>query len=128
ALAGDESRARVQRLEDEAAIRDLHQRWLRKINAGERDAALGEAVRRIAADYAGKPDAIELAADGKRAAGRFSCVVGLEEALAKDSTLAQMAHAQGAGFVSRTEQRVLDVAYAKTAGAWAIASATFSRA
>ncbi len=81
-MADDELKARLARLEDEAAIRELHQTWLRRINTGAGDAtaslyvnpeaaALDQAVRGIAADHAGEPDAIEVAADRKRAAGRF---------------------------------------------------------
>ena len=119
ALAADGTKARLQKLEDEAAIRHLHQDWLRKINAGERDAALGETVRRVTTDHA-EPDAIELAADGRTAIGQFSCAVDLEEALPTDSTLAQMAHAQGTGFLRRTEHQVLKVGYVKSEGAWRI--------
>ncbi len=85
-------------------------------------------MRSIAADHAGEPDAIEIAADGKRAAGRFHCAVEIESAIAQDCTLGQMAHAQGGGFVRRTERRVLRVEYVKSAGAWAIAKVEFAPA
>jgi len=138
-MADDELKARLARLENEAAIRELHQAWLRGINtrkdrnAGEggdewafifanaRRAACDPAVRSIAPDHAGEPDAIEVAADGKRATGRYHCVVETETAIAQDSTLAQMAHAQGNGFVRRTERRILKVDYVKASGAWMIA-------
>lgn len=119
ALATDGTRARLQRLEDEAAIRDLHRSWLRKINAGDSDPALGEAVRRIGIDHA-EPEVIDVAADGKTASGRFHCTVELEDVIAKDSTLAQMARAQGTGLVSHTERRVLEVEYTKSAAGWSI--------
>jgi hypothetical protein len=142
-MADEGLKARLARLEDEAAIRELHQNWLRRINTraddttGEGDAtaslyadsegvAFDQAVRSIAADHTGKPDAIELAADGKSAAGRFHCAVEIETAIAQDCTLAQMAHAQGGGFVRRTERRVLKVGYGKDAGAWAIAKVEFA--
>jgi hypothetical protein len=136
-LADDELKARVARLENEAAIRELHQAWLRRVNAGAADAvtslfadgkgaALDHAVRGIAPDHAGKPDAIEVAADGRSAAGRFHCAVEIETAIAQDCTLAQMARAQGGGFVRRTERRVLKVEYVKASGAWAIAKAEFA--
>jgi hypothetical protein len=131
-IAGDGLKARLARLEDEAAIRNLHLTWLRRINTGETGAAaqlftdpgraaFDPAVRSIAADHSGQPDAIELAADGKSAAGRFHCAVETETALAQDCTLARMAHAQGGGFVRRTERCVLNVEYVKASGAWAIA-------
>ena len=137
ALADDGLTARLTRLEDEAAIRELHQTWLRRINTGAGGAALpliadpegaasDEAVRSIAADHAGQPEAIEVAADGKSAAGWFPCAVGIETTIAQDCTLARMAHAQGGGFVRRTERRVLKVEYVKAGGAWAIAKVEFA--
>ena len=141
-LADDALKARLAKLEDEAAIRELHQAWLRRINiddAGARDAAAAllanreraafdPSVRSIAADHAGEPDMIEVAADGKRAAGRFHCAVETETAIPPDCTIAQMAHAQGSGFVRRTERRVLKVEYVKASGAWAIAKAELAPA
>ena len=38
-LADDALKVRLARLEDEAAIRELHQTWLRRVNAGADDAA-----------------------------------------------------------------------------------------
>lgn len=136
-LADDGLKARLARLEDEAAIRKLHQAWLRLVNAEAGDAAtsvlgdsegaaLGQSVRSIAADHAGEPDAIEVAPDGKSAAGRFPCAVEIETTIEQDCTLAQMAHAQGGGFVRRTERRVLKVEYVKACGAWAIAKVEFA--
>jgi hypothetical protein len=130
-LADDGLRARLAKLEDAAAIRAIHGTWLRQFNAGEsaaaepliarpKGAAIDQVVRRIAADHAGEPDAIEIAADGQRATGLFRCSVETQTAIAQDSTLAQMAHAQGGGFVQRTERRLLKVGYMKTGGAWAI--------
>jgi len=136
-MADDELKARLAKLENEAEVRELHQNWLRRINTGARDAAASlfadpkraafdPSVRSIAADHAGQPDVIEVAADGKRAAGRFHCAVEIETAIPQDSTLAQMAHAQGSGFVRRMERRMLNVEYVNTSGAWAIAKAGFA--
>jgi len=138
-LADDELKARLAKLENEAAIRKLHQAWLRGINTGAAEeaaslfanpqrAAFDPAVRSIAPDHAGAPDAIEVAANGKRAIGCFHCVVETETAIAQDSTLAQMAHAQGSGYIRRTERRILKVEYAKVSNAWAIAKAEFAPA
>jgi hypothetical protein len=138
-MADDGLKARLAILEDEAAIRGLHQSWLRRINTGAGDAAtlvfadsegavFGQAVRSIAADHAGKPDTIEVAADGKSAAGRFHCAIEIETRIAQDCTLARMAHAQGGGFVRRTERRVLNVEYVKASGAWSIAKAELAPA
>ncbi len=134
AVLADEAhglKVRLARLEDEAAIRELHQNWLRRINAGARgvikplfadseEIALDEAMRSITADHSGEPDIIAVASDGKSASGRFQCLVEIETSIPQDCTLAQMAHAQGSGFVSRVERRVLKAEYAKTFGAWTI--------
>jgi hypothetical protein len=136
-IADDELKARLARLENEGAVRELHQGWLRRVYTQTRDTAASlftdpkagpfdPSVRSIAADHAGRPDVIEVAADGKSATGRFYCVVKIENAIAQDCTLARMAHAQGGGFVSRTERRVLNAEYVKTSGGWAIAKVEFA--
>jgi hypothetical protein len=136
-IADQGLKARLARLEDEAAIRELHQTWLRRINTGAGDAAaslyaspegatIDQAVRGIAADHSGEPDAIEFAADGNSAAGRFHCAVEIAAAIAQDCTVARMAHAQGGGFVRQTERRVLRIEYVKVPGAWAIAKVDFA--
>ena len=124
AIADTQLESRLRRLEDEAAIRELHRTWLWRINAGAADptrALLDASVRGIAPDSSAAPDAIQIAADGGSAAGRYSCTVEIETGIARDCTLAQMAHAQGSGSVRKTERRVLTVDYLKTGGAWAIA-------
>jgi hypothetical protein len=140
AVLGDEGlKARLARLEDEAAIRKLHRSWLRRVNAGAGDAArplladpqgtaFGQAVRRIAADHSGEPDTIEVSPDGKSAAGQFPCTVEIETTIPQDCTLARMAHAQGGGFVRRTERRVLKIEYAKARDGWTIAKVEFALA
>ena len=120
ALADDGLKDRVRRLEDEAAIRELHQSWLRQVNTGDREALLDSAVRRITADHAGAPEKIEIAADGRSAVGYFDYAVDVETPLAKDCTLAQMAHAQGYGTMRRTERRMLTIDYTKSGGWWKI--------
>jgi len=120
ALADQGLQARIRRLEDEAAIRELHRAWLQRVNAGERAALPDATVRRIIWDHAGAPDNIEIAADGRSAVGSFDCAVEVEEPLAKDCTLAQMAHAQGNGSIRRAERRTLRAEYAKDRGTWKI--------
>jgi hypothetical protein len=131
AMAAESHKARLLRLQDEAAVRDLHQAWLRRVNAGEdeaaarlfadpRRAALPEGLSAVGADHAAEPGRIEFAADGRTASGRFPCVVEIQTPLAKDCTLAQMAHAQGSGVVRRSERRVLEAAYVKAGDRWAI--------
>lgn len=130
ALAGKSAVGNA-RLEDEAAIRALHQAWLRSINlgnwadaarmtAGPRRVALEAGVRSIASDPIGEPDAIALEADGRRASGRFACTVEVVTELAQDSTFAQMAHAQGGGIARATERRTLAVGYVKSADGWKV--------
>jgi hypothetical protein len=125
ALAQDQTsnelNARMRRLEDEAAIREVHQSWLRQINAGQSIALLGGSVMRVIADHAGRADRIEIATDGSKATGRFDCVVDVETRLPEDSTLGQMAHAQGTGAVRSTERRMLTVEYHKQSGVWTVA-------
>lgn len=141
-LADDRLKERLARLEDGAAIRELHQSWLRAINnsnamassastpllTAAESAALNERVRGVVADHSGEPDAVEIAPDGKSAAGRFHCTVEIETPIALDCTLAQMAHAQGNGFVRRTERRLLHVEYTKASGEWLIAKAQLAAA
>ena len=86
------------------------------------DARLDNTVRRINADHAGAPDKIEIAADGRSAVGYFDCAVEAETQLAKDCTLAQMAHVQGSGAFLRSERRLLTVEFTKTGGTWKIAN------
>jgi hypothetical protein len=126
ALADDELKARAARLEDEAAIRGLHQDFLRQVNLAGRHDKLEGAVRAIAADHAGETEVIEISADGKRATGRFASIVEIETDLPNDNTLAQMAHAQGSGSVRQTERRVLTTAYVKTRDGWTIRKADFA--
>jgi len=120
ALADGALQERVSQLEDEAAIRTLHHSWLRQINCGECEARLDAAVRRISVDHAAAPERIELALDHRSAVGHFECAVEFATPLAKDSTLAQMAHAQGHGVLRRTERRALTVSYGKADGRWTI--------
>jgi len=124
--APDALAARLVRLEDEAAIRKLHQSWLRRVNAGEAGGAQDESIRRISADCAGVPETLEIAANGQSAIGTFSCAVELETPLDRDSTLAQMAHAQGHGLIRHTERRKLTVDYIKAGGSWEIGQVTLT--
>ncbi|HWJ70880.1 MAG TPA: twin-arginine translocation signal domain-containing protein [Sphingobium sp.] len=134
AMAADDRAVRLQRLEDEAAIRALHQDWLRRVNAREADMAglfvnasaarcLDSAVCGVAsAPGAAQGDRIELAADGKRATGRFLCLIETESRMAPDSTLAQMALAQGGGVSRDQTSRRVRADYVKTGDRWAIAA------
>ena len=137
AMAGNEHQVRAQRLQDEAEIRALHQAWLRKMAtntdasalfANAKAAKLPKAVRGVSTDHAGEADHIKVAADGLSATGRFATLVDLETELPRDTTLAQMAHAQGQGVVRATERRTLHVNYVKAEGGWVIAGMEIHRA
>ncbi|HEX4095887.1 MAG TPA: hypothetical protein VHX64_04115 [Caulobacteraceae bacterium] len=129
ALAAEDHRARAQRLQDEAEIRNLHQAWLRKLATGQdasmlfadpRAARLDPAVQGLAADHSGEADWIDVAADGLSATGRFAVTADLQTELPKTTTLGQMAHMQGGGLVRSAERRTLHAGYAKRDGSWAI--------
>ena len=128
--ATSEHEARLARPEAEAAIRDLHQAWLRKVNAGERAEAarLHESVSRVETDHDAAPDEITVAADGRSASGRYACMVETETPLAKDCTLAQMRHAQGEGSLQNRERRGLTAGYVKGKDGWAISAIRFEPA
>ena len=118
--AAADLQARLAHLEDEAALRELHQSWLQQVNAGDRGGLPDASVRRIIDDHAGAAGKIEIAADRETASGHFDHAVELETPLPRDSTLAQMAHAQGTGAVRSSQRRVLQVDYARTGGGWKI--------
>lgn len=126
ALADDGLKARLQRLQNETAIRELHRSWLRQVNVAGGDALLDEAVHRITADHAGAPDKIDIAADGRSAVGYFDHSVELEAPLADECTLAQMARAQGTGSTRRSERRLLRIDYTKAGESWQIARVTLT--
>lgn len=139
AMASDGQRQRLARLEDEGAIRELQQSWLRRFNAGAVDEAarlvgghrkivLDDGLRSIVADHATEPLGIEVAENGARATGKLECIVEIETELARDCTLAMMAHAQGSGFVRTTERRVLSADYVKSDKGWTIARLELAQA
>ena len=109
---------------DEAAIYALHRQWMRLVNAGDATdlSALAGNARRIAADPAGAPDMVEVAADGRSAVGRFACTVERETEVSRDCTFGQMAHAQGCGHVRETAHGVLATRFTRSDDGWAIAS------
>lgn len=139
AETGAEAEARLTRLEDENAIRALHQALAARINAGARGAAaelflnparaaLDERVRGLASERFGEHDVIEVAEDGATAAARIYCTVHSEMPIEPDCTLAQMARAQGEGVLRCVERRVLEAAYVKRGGVWRIDSLTYRQA
>ena len=129
ALAADGTKARLQRLEDEAAIREVHREWLRQMNAGERGKVpFDETIKSVALDHKGSTDKIEIASDGVHATGRYASLAEVETPITSECTISQMLAAQGHGTISRTEPGVLTVDYVKTGTAWTIANAEFAPA
>jgi hypothetical protein len=134
AATQSEHEATIARLQAEAAVRDLHRAWLRRVNTGAessdlfaepRRSPLHETVTRIDTDHEGAADEVCLAADGLAASARYACVVETEIEIAPDTTLAQMRHAQGEGYLRRSDRRLLRAAYVKTDDCWAIAKLSF---
>ena len=131
AMASDDKAVRLQRLEDEAAIRALHRDWLGRVNAGEpaadlfvrADAAhcLDSAVCALTADPA-SPDMIEIAGDGSHATGQFRCTVETQSRLAPHNIFAQMALAQGGGITRTSQQQLVIAGYVKADDRWLIAT------
>ena len=134
ALAADDSRDRLARLEDERAVEALQRKFLRYLNGngdcGEfvatADAVdLGEGMRSIAEDL-GREATFELADDGLTARARCTCTVERETEFAGDSTLERMARFQGQGSHRFTEERVLATEFVKGKDGWRIAAARFA--
>jgi hypothetical protein len=138
AMAGNDAKDRLARLEAEKAIHELHARWMHKINSGARAEAAQlyandqcacalAGIASVATDMAAAPGVLEFAADGRTASARYAALVETQTLIAPDNTLAQMLHAQGEGMVRETEQRTLKADYVRTADGWAIAGLDFAR-
>ena len=131
ALAADDSRARLARLEDERAVEALQRKFLRHLNgAGDcgefiasSDAVdLGEGLRAVAADLADEAEVV-LAEDGRSATARCACHIERETEFAGDSTLERMARFQGQGSHRFAEERVLATEFVKGSDGWRISKA-----
>jgi hypothetical protein len=134
AMAG-EGTTRLARLESEAAIRTLHGNLVRRINAGDRDAAAALFVGRRATFEPGllaitdvETETVEWSPGESGARGRYPCKVEIETIMPMDCTFARMAHAQGGGCVRRTEQQVMLVDYLRGDTGWTIARVDFASA
>lgn len=129
ALAGDDSRARLARLEDERAIEALQRKLLRQLNgASDRVTAavdLGEGLRAIAEDP-GHEAMLELSEDGRTAHARCACRIERETAFTGDTTLERMARFEGRGSHRFEERGVLTTEFVKREDGWAIARATLA--
>ena len=135
ALAADDSRARLARLEDERAVEALQRKFLRHLNGawdcGEFiassdavDLGLGPhgGLRAIAEDMAHDP-VLELAEDGLTARARCACRVERETEFTGDSTIERMARFEGQGSHRFAEERVLATEFVKGRDGWRIARA-----
>jgi hypothetical protein len=136
--AEHELSARVARLEQAEAIRDLARRLARYLNAGDsrlaglfvdpRSVTALDGIRSLAATELGDGERLEIADDGQSARAAFIVAVETQRALEGHSTLIEMARAQGDGFVCRSERRVLALDYARLADGWRIRALEFGRA
>ena len=133
ALAADDSRARLARMEDERAVEALQRKFLRHLNgtadcsefiASSDAVELGEGLRSVAEDLAHEAS-IELAEDGLTARARCSCRVEREAELTGDTTLERMARFEGHGSHRFAEERVLAIEFVKGRQGWRIAAARF---
>ncbi|MBT2134217.1 hypothetical protein KK137_07735 [Croceibacterium sp. LX-88] len=131
ALAADDSRAKLARLEDERSIEALQRKFLRYLN-GAADCAefiaspesidLGQDVRSIAEDL-GHEISLEFAENGLSAKARCACTLEREAEFTGHSTLEQMARFQGQGSHRHEERQVLVTEFIKGNDGWRIASA-----
>jgi hypothetical protein len=137
--ADEAARARLSKLEDENAIRELNRTFAALVNArayGEARALFADpsaaridpSIGHVAARRFGDRDWIEVGAGGAAATARFHCNVVVETVIGPDCTLAQMAREQGEGVLRRAEPRVLDAAFVKADGRWRIVRADFGAA
>lgn len=122
--------------DDLMSIRTLQQNLARYINAADeqRVAALfvrpGAAaelsgIRHMAQADFGAHDSVEFAADGQTASAELHCTFEAETPIARDCTVAEMAHQQGDGVLRRKETRVLRMRLVRHQGSWKIQSFRF---
>jgi hypothetical protein len=139
-VADDEAtlQARLARLENVNAIRELNRRYAQHVNAGAHDEAARlfadaararpDGVRAIATDLLGGEDAIEIDAGGERARSRSFCTVQTETPIEPVTPLVEMARTQGGGVAKRAERGVLEGTYVKRDGVWKIDTLAFRTA
>ncbi|HTN13770.1 MAG TPA: hypothetical protein VL094_03070 [Sphingomonadaceae bacterium] len=131
AMADDDSRARLARLEDTRAIEALNRAFLRQFNASGAEATaalfadgkapdLASGTVGLVLENAAEPEHLELAGDGSRASAHYSCVVETEHALEGDHTLIQMARLQGNSAYRCSDRRVFRADYVRHKDGWAI--------
>jgi hypothetical protein len=138
---GDEAaalRARLGALEDTQAIRELHQTYVRHLNAREYGAVASlfaggavapvpAGISRVTWDPAVQPEVMELAADRTSAIARIPCAAERETPLDPTCTLVEMALQQGGGVVTSVEHGLFENVYVKEDGAWRIRQLAYRR-
>jgi hypothetical protein len=117
------------RLDDIEAIRRAHRELAQQIELGRLDSSVQRlaaadvveslaAVKRLAASGFGDSDRIEIAADGRSASADLHVRVETERAIDAIGTVAEMARAQGHGFVRESNDAVLSSSLVKHGGSW----------
>ena len=133
ALAADDSRAKLARLEDERAIEALQRQALRNLSGADEaslrefathveGARLNGTLRTVREDHAHDPE-LEIAADGLTARASCHCRIELEADFEGDTTIEQMARFEGHGSHRFTEERVLATEFVKGKDGWRIVRA-----
>jgi hypothetical protein len=136
AIAMDDSKARLARLEDERANEGLHRAFLRRLNGkgahacGEFFACgkapdLGEGLAALADAGADDPQ-VEFSADGNRARVCSAARAERDVAFTGRSTIERMARFQGQGSHRHSEDKLLVADYVKNKHGWSIESVHFA--
>ena len=108
---GDALKARLARLEDITAIRQLHEAHAQLLK--DRDGVLLQ-------QNTHQPDVIEIAPNRRTATARFHCVVHSETAIGPACPLVEMAVQQGGGVVHRVETGAFENDDVREGDAWTI--------
>jgi hypothetical protein len=138
AVQADDAKVRLQRLEDEKAVRALQQAYVKHVTAGapaeaaalfaDPATAKADATLRSLAAQASEAETIEIAADGASATLRLKCLARIEAPIEGRETVVEMARLQGDGVVRHDEARTLEIAAVKRDGVWRIARAETRKA
>ncbi|WP_338240534.1 hypothetical protein [Aurantiacibacter hainanensis] len=132
ALAGDDSAARLARMEDERALGELVRNFVRRFNGSgncSEFVASAGAIRidpqvcAIGEDASRDPQ-LAFAGDGRSAAWQSRARVDLLTDFDGDSTVEKMARFQGQGSASSRAERRLEAEFARSGGNWTITRLT----
>ena len=133
ALADDGSKAALAKLQDERAIEALNHEFLRQFNcygckgtaslfANGKAPDLAENISQLALEQGANPKSFAMTDDGASATARYDCTVQMEEALAGEDTIVQMARLQGNAAKVHSATKTLAAHYVRSADGWVIAS------